>query len=266
MRQLGWPGFAAALFVIPATVASAPVTEPASAGSAVRGDIPPVAFNPPFDRDLSLTISDRRQLPNGDEIFFTVQNRLRFTRGQGGMIATIRRDSIDCTGPARLCATYRQAMAGWMGTVQRYAIAADGRISTLVDNDVLLAGDGLPEARAILAHIEQQRPGALGMAELREALSYVGQPLDSTTLDAPGRDSPDEIVVTMLPGQLAEITYSSRIRLESDPTVAIVREQRDRVDLTTGLVLESVATSRDAALAPGANAPVLSDRRWRIDL
>ncbi len=104
------------------------------------------------------------------------------------------------------------------------------------------------------------------MAELREALSYVGQPLDSTTLDAPGRNSPDEIVVTMLPGQLAEITYSSRIRLESDPTVAIVREQRDRVDLTTGLVLESVATSRDAALAPGANAPVLSDRRWRIDL
>ncbi|QJQ31109.1 hypothetical protein GV829_00450 [Sphingomonas lacunae] len=223
-----------------------------------------VPFNPPFDRDLSLSISDRRQLADGREVLFSVENRLRFTRGQGGMIATLRRDAVDCNGPEPVCNAYRRAMATWIGTVQRYAIAANGAIRPLVGGDVLAVGDGLPEAQAILSQIEQQSPGALGMAELREALSYVGHPLDPGVLAAVWRESPDELAVTIHPDQVAEIVSRTSVRLDSDPTVAIVRDKRDRVDLTTGLVLESVVTSRDAAVASGPNAPILSSRLWRL--
>lgn len=264
MRLQRWPGIAAVLLALPAAAGSTPSADNASIAPGRPAVPEAVRFNPPVDRDLLLEISDRRQLRDGREVLFRIENRLRFTRGEGGMIATIRRSAIDCAGPAEICATYRRAMAGWVGSVNRYAVDATGAIITLVDSDVSAVGDGLPEAQAVLAQVEQQRPGALGMAELREALVYVGQSLDPQMLAGTADQPPDEINVDIVGPDRADISSTTLIRLDSDPAVAIIRDRRDQVDLTTGLVIESVVTSRDARLPAGSGAVPFSDRRWRL--
>lgn len=259
-----WPEFTVALLVAAALPAAAQPPDAVRDSNSAGAHLSPVAFNPPFDQNLSLTITDRRLLPDGREVMFLISNRLRFTRGEGGMIATLRRDSIDCSGSETVCTTYRRAMAGWVGTIERFAVGADGQISPLVASDPSVAGEGVPAAEAAIAYVESQQPGALGMAELREALRYVGQSLEAAALSGLSPHPPEDIEVTPLSDQHVDIVYRTRIQLDSDPTVAIVRDRRDRIDTTTGLVIESIVTSRDGALAATSDVPPFSDRRWSL--
>jgi hypothetical protein len=155
-------------------------------------------------------------------------------------------------------------MAGWVGTIQRFAIDRDGQISALVESDLSAVGEGVPSAQAALSYVESQQPGSLGMAELREALRYVGQPLDANSLGTLSAHPPEEIAVHLLPDQQADVVYRTRIQLESDPSIVIVRDRRDRVDLATGLVIESAVTSRDGVSPASRDTPPFSERRWQL--
>ena len=234
---------------------NAPSTpSPVTGGGALRLD-------PPVNRDLVLTISDRRLLADGGEAIFTIHNRLRFTRGDGGLIATLRRDQIDCIGPDAICETYRRAMASWVGTVQRYAIFEDGSINTLIAADLDGVGAGSQLAMSTLAQVEQERPGALGMAEMRELLRYIGRPLDTASLLAATDQQPDQLSVTLSNnGREAHVNSQTSLRLAADPSVQLVRSRADEIDLATGLLTGSRTTMVD----PTHAATPVSIRDWQL--
>lgn len=231
--------------------------EPAvSAGSILE----PLRLNPPLNQELSLTISDRRLLEDGGTAFFTLRSRLRFTRGEGGMIATLRRDAVECAGPEAICTTFRRAMAAWVGTVQRFGVSPDGGIATLVSAHTAGVGAGVPRAMEVIEHQEREQPGIWGIAELREALRYVGQMMEPGNLASAAAVEPDNIAVRTVDGGRVEVVSTSTIRFDGDPSVRLSRIQRDRVDVATGLLTGSVMTSWET----GSNGTPLSEREWSL--
>lgn len=220
----------------------------------------PIALNPPIDIELPITIRDTRILSDGGQAEFTIHNRLRFTRGQGGIIATLRRDAVDCVGPEVVCEAYRGAMAAWIGTVQRFAVTADGRIDTLIRADLAGVGAGSAGATELIGAAEARNPGMLGEAELREALRYVGQEMTANYIADQIGSEQDEVSVTYISDNQVLIWSRVVVRLDNDPATILFNERCDRIDLGTGLLVESISLSN----AGEDLGPPVSDRRWTL--
>jgi hypothetical protein len=222
----------------------------------------PITLNPPTDRDLPITIRDVRLLPDGRLAEFTIRNRLRFVRGEGGMIATLRRDAVDCVGPEPICGAYRGAMAAWTGSIQRFAVTPDGRIATLIRADLVGVGEGSPEAIALISAAEQRNPGMLGEAELREAMRYIGQDMGDNLRSDPAGSERDHVTVgRRLDNQLL-VWSRSTAPINTSDDESLSSERCDLVDLDSGLLLDSVIVSK----ASGDTGPPISDRRWTLGL
>lgn len=209
---------------------------------------------------MPVTITDLRLLPDGGQAEFSIHNRLRFTRGNGGMIATLRRDAVDCTGPEAVCNAYRRAMLTWVGSIQRFAVSSDGAVATLISADMEGVGAGSPSATALVAAAESRNPGLLGEAELREALRYVGRELVANDLADQAGSEQDQVVISYGPGNQALVWSRVMLRLEDHPETALVNERCDRIDLSTGLLVDSANSST----AVDDIGPPVSDRRWTI--
>lgn len=268
--QLGIGSLAAATLTISSLVAQPAMAQSQTpCGSLATPDEPAVgapspvetiALNPPTDRDLPITIRDTRMLSDGGQAEFTIHNRLRFTRGQGGMIATLRRDAVDCTGSDAVCEAYRGAMAAWVGSVQRFAVTADGRVATLIRAELDGVGAGSAGATELIGAAEARNPGMLGEAELREAMRYVGHAMVANDLADQIGLQQDEVAITYLPDNQAAVWSRVVVRLESDPEISLINERCDRVDLSTGLLVESASLSK---AAEDLGSPI-SDRRWTL--
>ena len=220
------------LSATPALAQGAPATPPPASDVAVP-------FAPPLDRNLLIEQSDDRLLPDGGRARFSEGLRLRFVRASGGLIASLTRIRVDCTGPDRYCAAFLGVMRPGVGTLRRFAVSDEGGI-TLLAGDVAVAGDDSSREVANVRAAQAQAPGDVSIAELYEALRYADHilPASRVALSASG---------------IATVTDSEDL---TSGDVHMLRETTTHIDSATGLITASDSKVWDGA----AKTSLVSDR------
>lgn len=213
-----------------------------------------IGFAPPLDRNFIIEQGDTRTLPDGSQVHFIERLRLRFIRGEGGLLASLTRIAVDCAGPDQPCAAFRRVMTAGIGTVRRFALAPDASVSLLA-GDIAIEPLATPrgDPAAIARNSEASQPGQVSTAELRAVLKFADRVLPARAT-APGAA---ELEVRSVDAGIVTIVEREDLPAGSQ---TVPREVTSRVDSATGLVLSSVArvwTGTDRAV-------LVSDRHWQL--
>lgn len=215
----------------------------------------PVALDPPVNQDLVLTISDRRALPNGSTILFSITHRLHFSAVDGGWRVVVAQQSLDCAGLERACQTYRAVMAPGDRVERHFSLTREGAI-TLLDAPRSMPRNSAANptgsnAPLIVAATEDAQPGRISASELREAVRFANAA-------AVRAERADIGMVRIVGDDLVEIGEQHVL---DDAPAAMVRTCTSQVDRHTGLVRSSVTETRAGA---AAEAPPISVRTWSL--
>jgi hypothetical protein len=213
-----------------------------------------ITLNPPVDQPMRLTISDRRTLPNGAAVTFSVVHHVRFAVVVDGWQATVTQQSVDCSGSASACRAFLVMMMSGNLVERRFAIARDGGVTMLPSGQG--GGLGAPgsaggNAAIIIEAAEAETPGILRAGELREALQFAGRRLEPSMICATGISGPQNI------GLCGDLVIGS------GDSAGISRRTVSGINLQTGLQTESLTETRISG--EPANAPPISMRTWRLD-
>ena len=199
-----------------------------------------VALAPPLGQGLTVTIRDDRLLADGSRAQFAMREQLRFERGDSGLVASLVRSAVDCTGPDALCTAFRRVLGANIGVAYRFSVTADGVVTAIAPTPGVAVP--LPGQRGamIAPSVAAAGRGTVFVADVAEALAFAGHPITTP------RNSAGWVSFTVQ---------------EPVGQSGMVRSSDVQVDPVTGLSRRAHAVVRGAG---GASAPI-SAREWTLD-